>query len=321
MTRILIIQLKRLGDLVLTTPLIAGLRRHVPNSHITLALDGSAHSLAGLVDHDAAVFHRRDKGRFWREIIGGNFDLVFDVTGNDRSALVSLLTRARRRVTWNRFARKPLRKLVYSDFVDSSVKNRHTADHHTDLLQAIGVEPESTPSHLSIPASAGDEAGTVLAKSYISGPYAIIHPGTARPEKYWLPDRWSAVANWLRDAAGLPVVITGSNDIAERSHIDQIDADVVDLAGKLPLPVSAAVIANARVICAVDSLPVHLADALGTPVVALFGPTNPFHWRPRRSTSRVVTPVGTDTFRPEHPKLPMSEISVDAVIAALRDVI
>lgn len=318
--RILILQLKRLGDVVLTTPLIAAIRERLPHASVTVALDASARSLADLIDADSRILFERGRVAFWKSIAAGGWDVVLDVTGNDRSAFATALSRADRRITWQRFSKKPLRRLCYNAFVDSSVRNRHTADHHTDLLRALDIEVEDVPGRITIPPEADVTAARVLSTAGVSTPFVIVHPGTARAEKYWLPERWAEVIAGI----SLPVVITGGNDSAERAHIDAIRATgavFTDLAGRLPLPVTAALIARAHLVCAVDSLPVHLADAAGTPVVALFGPTNPFHWRPRRSQTRVVTASGAEPITPAHPKGPMDAIDVRRVLAAVKSVV
>jgi ADP-heptose:LPS heptosyltransferase len=71
----------------------------------------------------------------------------------------------------------------------------------------------------------------------------------------------------------------------------------------------------------VDSAPVHFADALGRPVVALFGPTNPFHWRPRRASARLVTAAGIPEITPGYPKAPMADIRAEPVCAAIRELL
>jgi ADP-heptose:LPS heptosyltransferase len=305
---------------LLTTPVMAALRAHAPDCHITLALDAGTFALAPALGADRVLVRGKN---FWRGLAGGGFDVCLDLTGNDRSALVALVSRAPRRITWSRFARKPLRRVVYTEFVESSVKTRHTADHHTDLLRALGIEVEGVPMALALPGEARREAATAL--EGVREPFAVVHPGTARPEKYWLPERWAEVISSLRDEHGLAVVLTGSNAPDERAHLDAIQAALpvpcTDLAGKLSLLGSAAVLERARLVCAVDSAPVHLADALGTPVVALFGPTNPFHWRPRRATARLVTVAETPAITPNHPKAPMEEIRVEPVLDAIRELL
>ena len=311
----LLLQLKRIGDAILTTPLLAALREHLPGAHLTLALDRATAALAPAMNADRILIRGQN---FWPALATGRFDVVLDLTGTDRSALATVLTRASRRITWARFAKKPLRRLIYNEFVESSVRERHTADHHTDLLRALDIIVENVPLALHLPETARAEATAALTAAGITEDYAVIHPGTARSEKYWLPERWAEVIARLQRDYGLPVVLTGSNDPAERAHLQAISSQLSTinhqrpaiLAGQLTLLGTAAVIERARLLCAVDSAPVHLADALGTPVIALFGPTNPHHWRPRRTTAHVVTPAAG--------KAPMSEIPTAAVLAEIQ---
>jgi ADP-heptose:LPS heptosyltransferase len=319
---VLIIQLKRIGDALLTTPVIAALRAHAPGCHITLALDAGTAALAPALGANRVLARGRN---FWRGLAGGGFDICLDLTGNDRSAAASLVSRAPRRITWSRFAKKPLRRAVYSEFVESSVKTRHTADHHIDLLRAFGIAVEGVPMALALPEEARREAEQALDAAGVREPFAVVHPGTARPEKYWLPERWAEVISTLRSEHGLAVVLTGSKDSDERAHLDAIQTALhepcVDLSGKLSLLGSAAVLERSRLVCAVDSAPVHLADALGRPVVALFGPTNPFHWRPRRASARLVTAAGIPKITPDYPKAPMADIRVEPVLDAIRELL
>ncbi len=310
--RILLIQLKRIGDVILTTPVLAALRDALPDSKLTLAIDANAAGLAEAIPADEVLVRRpRDLG-FWRRIVAGQFDIALDLTGNDRSALVTALSRAPRRISYQRFANKPFRRWIYTDFVDSSVRDRHTVDHHTDLLQSLGIDVEYTPSRLDLPASAHSEAEAALARHQVSEPFTVIHPGTARAEKYWPAEHWTRLIPKLTG----PVVLTGSNDSAEQSHIAKIlSPKIINVAGSLSLLGTAALIQRASLVIAVDSAPVHLADALGTPVIALFGPTNPHHWGPRGVHAKVVTPASD--ISPRTPRHKMSKISVESVLAAI----
>ncbi len=325
--RILILQLKRIGDVILTTPLIAPLRERFPSVDITLAVDANASALAPAIDaNDVLVFERGWRGwPFWRRIAVRPWDVCLDLTGNDRSALASAISRATQRLTHKRFEKKFLRPSIYTDFVDSSVRDRHTVDHHTDLLHPLGIEIEGAIPAITLPADAITEARDAFAEVGVTGPFVVIHPGSARAEKFWLPDRWAAVIRHLQLAHGLPAIFTGSNDAAERGHIAAIQHALpqpcADLSGKLSLLGSAAVLAQGRVVCAVDSAPVHLADALRIPVVALFGPTNPYHWRPRNTDSRVVTPSESSEFRPKSASQPTSAITIEAVTSAVDDLL
>ncbi len=317
--RILLIQLKRIGDVILTTPVLRALRDAFPDVHLTLAIDANAAGLAEALPADEILVRRPGDLSFYGKIAARHFDVTLDFTGNDRSALLTALSRARRRVTYQRFAKRPLRRTLYTDFVDSSVRDRHTADHHTDLLQALGITAENVPSHLDLPASAQAEADQALATHGIKPPFTILHPGTARPEKYWLPERWAQLIKQLHQSpitSHQSLLLTGSNDPTEQDHLTRIltppftinHSPITNLAGQLTLLGTAALIQRAALVIAVDSAPVHLADALGTPVVALFGPTNPFHWRPRNPRSRVIQ-MGKNT----------SDITTERLLAALAE--
>ena len=110
----------------------------------------------------------------------------------------------------------------------------------------------------------------------------------------------------------------------EQTHIHDIEsklrAEIVDLSGKTDLLTLAAVIARARLLVTVDSAPMHLAAANATPQVILFGPTNPFHWRPRDSAGIILqgnSAAPMTQFVPKQPRIPMNEISTQAVIDAM----
>ncbi len=314
--RILVLQLKRIGDLLLTTPALSVLQEIFPNAAITLLTEKSCAGMLSAIP-GVRAFARGQKG-FWGAAMAGH-DICLDFTGTDRSALLTILSRAKNRATFSRFQKKIPQRLAYTHFVDSSVRNRHTADHYTDLLKVLGIPRENEPLRLCLPQDVVLAASALIPKS----PYAVIHAGTARPEKYWLPERWAEVATALAKDHGLHIVLTGSNDFAETDHLAAIrnamprDIAVIDLSGKTGLPELAAVIQGAAIFCGVDTAAMHLADAVKTPCVALFGPTNPFHWRPRHTRSTVLRARTMEPFTPDQQGGAMSEISAEQVISAV----
>jgi heptosyltransferase-3 len=150
-----------------------------------------------------------------------------------------------------------------------------------------------------------------------------VHPGSARAEKFWETDRWAAViASAAKDRQ--TCVLTGGNSPMERAHLAEIKAHTrarfIDLSGQLDLLALAAVIKRARLIVTVDSAPMHLAAAMQTPQVVLFGPTNPLHWRPRFAPALILQ-GGNDApiteFSPKQKAIPMNRISTEQVIDAM----
>lgn len=318
--KILLVQLKRIGDLILTTPAIHALREAFPQAHLTLIADSSCRGLLPALDVDECLVHDKNGRNPWllSKLPALRPEWCLDFSGTDRAAFFCRFSRAKRRVNFQRFRGKFLRPFLYTDFVDSSVRDRHTADHYTDLLRPLGIARENVPLALRLPPPAATQ--TLLAAHGVMPPYAVLHAGTARPEKYWLPDRWAAVADALTKNHGLQTVFTGSLASEEKAHLAAIRSAMktasVDLAGATDLAGLAGVIAGARIFCGVDTAAMHLADAVRTPTVALFGPTNPYQWRPRHTRSVVIRAKTVEPFDVRQKGGPMEAISVEAVLSA-----
>ena len=324
---ILALKLKRIGDLVLTTPALAVLKEMFPKAHLTLCLMENCEGLLPAMPYvdEALVFRAGSlNAKLLTRLATGRFDVCLDFTGNDRSAFFSLLSRAPRRITFGWVKRARFRPLVFNEFVDSSVRENHTVDHHLDLLRPLGIDLCEAPIRLDLPPEAGATADALLAQAGINGPFAVIHPGTARAEKYWVPSRWAAVIDHCQGALGLPCVVTGSPAPVEQEHLRAIRAGLRtpwhDFSGKLDLLGLAAIIRRAALLLSMDSAPVHLGAAFGTPQIALFGETNPFAWRPRHGRSVVLyagKPGPVTQFEPREKPRPLSDLSTETVISAI----
>lgn len=318
--KILLVQLKRIGDLILTTPAIRCLREAFPQAHITLLVDSSCRGLLPAIGVDEVFIHDKRTGNGWmRRLPALRPDWGLDFSGTDRAMFFCVLSRARRRVNFLRFREKFLRRFLYTDFVESSVRHRHTADHYTDLLRPLGITRENVPLSLNLPKK--ESTDSLLGSRGAKSPYAVIHAGTARPEKYWLPERWAAVADLLHERHGLLPVFTGATAPDEVAHLAAVRAGMksfsVDLAGATDLAGLAGVIAGAQVFCGVDTAAMHLADAVHTPTVALFGPTNPCQWRPRHTRAVVLRADTREPFDVKQKGGPMEHISMAQVGEAL----
>ncbi len=322
MQSILVLQLKRIGDLILTTPALAALRTALPEARITLLVPASCRELLRAMDYidEPLVFQPRGLNLpIWQRLARGGFDASLDFTATDRTALMSRLARAPRRATFAWARRKTVRAFAYNHFVESAVRDHHTIDHYLDLLSAIDIPRTDTPVTLHLPPAALDEARALAGP----GDFALVHPGTARPEKYWLPERWAVVIEHLRRERGLRCILTGSTDPEEQIHLQKIHAQLrepcPDLSGRTDLLTLAALTQCARLVLTVDSAAMHLASAFAIPQVALFGPTNPFHWHPRNPHARVLLaghPEPLTTFAPRHRPAPMEHITTAAVVDA-----
>jgi len=325
---ILLLQLKRIGDLILTTPAIAALRKNYPDAHITLAVSNECYELLpAIANVDRILIARRNLRdlAMVSSVAGKRFDYCIDFTRNDRSAFLTLLSGAQRRLASYRVREQSkTRARVYTDLVGVRVRDMHTIDYNLALIEPLGVRADSSAPELDLPRTAHEKADRLRRDWKITRPYVILHPGSARREKLWGAARWAEVIDHFGQNNEFELVLTSGPSVDEQAHIAAITHRTpqksVDLSGKTDLLTLAALIEQARLLVTVDSAPVHFAAATHTPQVILFGPTNPFHWRPRHSPALILHgksggPV--TEFAPLRPRFLMSEISTEAVISAM----
>jgi predicted lipopolysaccharide heptosyltransferase III len=330
--KILLLQLKRIGDLILTTPAVAALHDNFPDAKLTLIVSSDcADLLLGIANVDRTLMARRnlrDLSLFF-SVAASRFDCCIDFTRNDRSAFLALLSGARRRVVSYRVREQSkMRAPAYTDFVPVRMRDVHTIDYNLALLEPLGIRAAACAPYLHLPQDAYENADALRRSWKITKPYVILHPGSTRREKLWEPGRWTEVIHRFGQDNSLDLVLTSGASPDEQAHIAAIrnkaPQQIIDLSGKTSLLTLAALIAQARLLVTVDSAPVHLAAATSTPQVILFGPTNPFHWRPKQSPALIlqgnsVAPV--TEFVPLQPRFAMSQISTEAVISAMNSLL
>jgi ADP-heptose:LPS heptosyltransferase len=328
MNSILVVQLKRLGDLILTTPALSALRKMYPEAQITLLIDHHSAELAPAIAdvNEILIYNKNGSFNLWFDLVRREFDLCLDFTGNDRSALVSFLSKAAQRVGFSFVAKRAIRSWVYTRLVQSAVRERHTVDHYVDLVRSMGDFGSAGGVSLRLPDSVERSAETLRREIGLPGPYFVVHPGSARPDKYWLAGCWTAVIAHAQKRLGIPCLITGGRNPAELEHIQEIvtgkrhRSTIFNLAGKVDFLLSAAMIREGTLFIGVDTSAAHLAAAFRRPEVVLFGPTNPFHWHPMHPHASVVRAGFEDPldhFDPRQKGFPMSELSTEAVIRAM----
>ena len=326
--KILLIQLKRIGDLILTTPAIMAVREKFPEAEITLVISEECKALApAIAGVNKILMVRRGSAGFatLATVARGGFDYCVDFTRNDRSAFLVFLSRAKKRIVSFRIkVKSKFRTRFYNEFVPHRMRDMHTTDYHLALLGPLGITNASGAIRLDLPEDRRAAAEQLLEAHNIRRPFIVFHPGSARGEKFWDAQRWSEVINRGGSTHDVDLVLTGGFSLLERTHISDIKSkvrrEIVDLSGKTDLLTLAALIARARLLITVDSAPMHLAAGTRTPQVILFGPTNPFHWRPRESPALILQGESTSPmkeFVPKQPRLPMKQISTEAVIDAM----
>ena len=325
--KILVIQLKRIGDLILTTPAIAAMRGKFPEARIDLVVSPAGAGLAAAIPKVNQVFIA-GRGLIdvvtWLAIAFRRYDYCLDFARTDRSAFLTFLSRARKRITHER-ANVPSKwaPLVYNKFIKGSVRSMHTVDHHLAHLASLGIQDSPPALAIQLPNESRVTADHVLAKAGVLSNFVIIHPGSARIEKFWEAERWAELINHLSER-GFTCVLSGGPAEMEQTHIaaikDKLRRPVIDLSGQVDLLTLTAIIKKAQLLVGVDSAPTHLAAAMQTPQVVLYGPTNPFHWRPRESPTVILYGDGPEprtAFSPDERPHKVSDISTKQVIDAM----
>ena len=329
---ILLLQLKRIGDLILTTPAIAALRQKFPEATLTLVVSPSAEQLLPAISGIDKVFVVRGKADDALDWIGltlTRFDYCLDFTRNDRSSFLTLLSGATARITADHpNLRVKIRARSYTEFVEASVRMLHTVDYHLALLKPLGITDAARDIHLDLPEATQEKADSLLEAANVSGEFAILHPGSARAEKFWEGTRWARLIEHCVEERQMKCILTGSRSPIEQAQIAAIKsattAEVLDFSTKTDLLTLAALVRKARLLITVDSAPMHFAAAWETPQVVLFGPTNPYHWHPRSESAIVLSGASEGPlteFNPKQGAVPMNQISTRSVIDAMESLL
>jgi len=308
--RILGLQLKRLGDVILTLPAMQILRDAFPQAEVELLVDASLSGIGPFVESCRILPAPSSPVGLFRFFQEGR-DVVLDFSGQDRCLLLALLSRAPTKLTFRKFFKKPMRSWVFTGAVKSSLREQHVSKHLADLTLAVAEKgvcraPLLRCGEQEVAGFFSKAASCDSGKALRAGqPYLLFHPGTAREEKFWSPEGWARVISFASEKTDIPVVLTSSSAPEEKAHlaaiVERLAFPVVLLAGNLSLGEFFAAIANASLLAGVDSAPLHLADAFGTPILALFGPTDPAIWGPQFSRRLVIrSPSGTNGQFPMH---------------------
>ncbi len=273
--RVLVVALRRLGDVLLTTPLMRSIKRAYPQATIdALVFAGTEGILAGNPDL-AAVLTIAQRPRLGESLsllrrIGKRYDLALSTQTGDRPTLLAALA--------GRQSAGPVEATGLAAAVKGFALSRsYVSDHGRHRVPEILRLAEL----LGIPAQTEIvcPAGGVRPAPAPAQPYAVVHAAPMYIYKRWTLDGWRKLAAALRER-GLGTVVTGA--ATDRAYLDEVwrGSDVVQLDGKLTWPDLSALIGKARAYIGPDTAVTHLAAASGVPTVALYGPTDPRLWAP-----------------------------------------
>ncbi|MDA8390086.1 MAG: putative lipopolysaccharide heptosyltransferase III [Gammaproteobacteria bacterium] len=305
--RALIIKLRHHGDVLLTAPVFAVLKALKPDLEVDALTYQDSLELLSL-NPDIAQIHVIDRGdrhrapftqmaRAWqllRTLRGRRYDLIIHLTEHPRGAWLARLLRPRyavarrypgRRGRWWRGS--------FTHLYDVPARQRHTVETHLDALRRLGLTlPAQRPLRLVAGADADRRVYQRLATLGLAAKeFLVVHPTSRWLFKCWPETHMARLLDDLGEQ-GLRIVVTAGPAADERAWIARLRAlakrPLIDLSGQLSLKELAALIGRARLFIGVDSAPMHMAAAMGTPVVAFFGPSGDEEWAPWQVPSRVL---------------------------------
>ena len=336
---ILVVRTAYIGDVVMTTPMLGPLRRRFPHARLSfLTSRASAEVLSGNPDVDEILTY----DPFWfypsspkaayvdylRRFGGRRFDLVIEARGDIRELLLLVSPlRARYKVGYGVGGGAYL-----LSHVTPHPAVNHRVDYHLDIARFLGarVDLDNLRWGLRLAPEELDAAGALLRQAGASGDYCCLHPGSRLAFKRWDADKYAQVGDVLAREYGLtPVVLGAPDETAAAARVAAaMGAASINLAGRLGLRQMGAVLAGAKLFVCNDSAPMHIAAALGTPTVAVFGPSKSNETGPWSAKARVVEldfPCRRDcdetSCRFERTNACMREVDAQRVLASARELL
>lgn len=276
--RICLVRLSALGDVVLATALVQTLRKSFPNATVTWITSAMTRELLLGLDGVEFITVPRpmklgDYLALRRALRGRDFDVLLAAQASFRANLVHACVPAARKIGFDARRGRDLHGLFVNERVP--YRDEHLAEGFLAFAGALGVAPESYVRSLALPLGSTDHAA---ARTLVGeGRYFVINPAASKPERNWRAERYAAVAAHVARTTGWRVVLTGGASPSEKALTDAVAARLNDnsvpalnLAGRTSVRTLAAVLAGAEGLLAPDTGPVHLAAAVGTPVVGLY---------------------------------------------------
>lgn len=340
---ILLIKLRHHGDMLLTTPAINALRQRYPQANIDVLLYKETRPM---LEAHPAIRQLHIIDRNWKKEGGWqkfrhemallsavracHYDLVINLADQWRSAIITGFSGAPVRIGFAfRKRDNALWRWMHNHLVSTEDHHQlHTVEQNMAALKPLGIGGAGAKASMHFSTADQQKVQDVLAHHAVKMPFVVLQPTSRWLFKCWEDEKVAQLIDALA-AEGRTVVLTAAPDQKEMAMIANIQMlcrshNVVSLAGELSLPQLAALIDAAQLFIGVDSAPMHMAAALETPCLALFGPTKLQHWRPWGDHNRVIwagdygplpSPDDIDTNTQQRY---LSAIPVEDVVAAAR---
>ncbi|MBN1816658.1 MAG: glycosyltransferase family 9 protein [Sedimentisphaerales bacterium] len=289
-TNILIIKPSALGDVALSLPAVSAVRKSFPDAKITWLIRPEFAPLPQRTPNvdSLLLFDRQYLGKWWRHpgslaalgrlfhrLRASRFDLVIDLQGLFRTALFAWSTGSSRRLGLS--SAREFATWFYTERIGPHPESAHVIDDYLHVVRATGGQPQSVEYGLSATEQDHEETARILAAHGVPSPsYAVLVIGSAHAVKCWPHASFAELAERI-GKRGLRLVAIGTE--GERASIESLRrmsaAPIVNLAGQTPIGPLVALLEKASIVISNDTGPGHIAVAVNTPTVMIFGPTNP----------------------------------------------
>ena len=293
--KVLLVRLRSIGDTVLATPSIFALKRFLPNVTVDILVEDWVAPLLNNHPHvDNVIVLERNglmaRARVARELRAANYDVVYNLHGGTTATFLTRATGARHRVGFKTYQYAQLHNhQAPSPLLIWGQQKTHSVEQQLALLGWTGVPVTDRPrTQLGISQQAAETVERLIAASGLSDQkLALIHPAAAFATKQWATEHFARVAEYLSERGFAPVAIAAPN---EKALLEKLcsEANVKITTFDLSLPEVTALAARSNLFVGNDSGIAHIAAAVGTPAVVIFGSSNIAHWRPWNSAAAEV---------------------------------
>ncbi len=315
---ILVIQLGDIGDVVLATASFRALKDRLPGARVHALVRKGCGALLAADPNLSGIFESRRGGGKLSDIARENlallrslraerFDLVIDLRTGDRSALLALLARGTEKIAYagdGAFWRRFIFNRLFDRLAAAPPPAHPGADQSLRILRAAGLDAGNFLPRLHVSDETDAAARGILSTAGISPEtrFVTINPFSRWKYKEWGYGKWVEVIDRIRDRYGLPALVVGAKEEAEEAMriVGRCKPGACSVAGKTNLGELAALLSRSALHLGVDSAAPHIANAVGTPTVTIFGPSDWRAWVIPDATHRVVCP--DDPCAPCHKK-------------------
>ena len=273
-----IVRLSALGDVTHAVPVLRAIQRHWPETKITWVCATVEHRLLSVLDGvQFAVMHKKAGWRGYRDLrsqlAGEKFNIMIQMQTSARANLAGACIKADIKLGWDKARARDFHSLFMTHSIPAT-KQEHQVQGHLSFARTLGLDADEPAWDFPISEENAAFANELLPAEQRT---LLISPCSGHSYRNWLADRYAAVADYAIDSLGMRVALTGSPSELEASMGKAIEQSMtnkaINLIGKDTLPQSLALLQRADVVLSPDSGPVHLANALGTPVIGLYACT------------------------------------------------